>query len=50
VCCDRSAAFIKEVEEQFPRAEITFDKSHVMKLVSEAVDDNWNEEQNKRQS
>lgn len=38
-CCDMSAAFIRGIEEQFPKAEITFDKFHVMKMVNEAVDD-----------
>lgn len=39
VCCDMSVAFISGIEEQFPDAEITFDKFHVMKMVNEAVDD-----------
>ncbi len=39
VCCDMSPAFIRGREEYFPKAEITFDKFHVMKLVGEAVDD-----------
>lgn len=38
VCCDMSPAFIRGVEEQFPKAEITFDKFHVMKIVNEALD------------
>jgi len=33
-----SPAFIKEIEEHFPNANITFDKFHVMKMVNEAVD------------
>lgn len=37
-CCDMSPAFIKGIEESFPKAHITFDKFHVMKLVNEAVD------------
>jgi transposase len=45
VCCDMSAAFIKGVEEQFPQAKITFDKFHMMQLVSEAVDEVRIEEQ-----
>ena len=28
----------KEVKEQFPEAELTFDKFHIMKGVNEAVD------------
>ncbi|OXM13454.1 ISL3 family transposase [Paenibacillus herberti] len=39
ICCDMSVAFIRGIEEQFPTAEITFDKFHVMKMVNEAVDD-----------
>lgn len=39
ICCDMSVAFIRGIEEQFPAAEITFDKFHVMKMVNEAVDD-----------
>lgn len=39
VCCDMSPAFIRGIEDFFPKAEITFDKFHVMKLVNEAVDD-----------
>ncbi|MBN2983333.1 transposase [Cohnella algarum] len=34
-----SPAFIRGIEDFFPKAEITFDKFHVMKLVNEAVDD-----------
>ena len=39
VCCDMSAAFIRGVQDNFPKAEITFDKFHVMEMVNEAVDD-----------
>lgn len=39
VCCDMSPAFIRGIEEYFPKAEITFDKFHVMKMVGEAVDE-----------
>ncbi|MCY9664437.1 transposase [Paenibacillus alginolyticus] len=39
-CCDMSAAFISGIEEdQFPKAEVTFDKFHVMMMVNEAVDE-----------
>ena len=38
MCCDMSPAFIKGVEENFPDAELTFDKFHIMKVVNEAVD------------
>lgn len=36
---DMSPAFIKGVEEEFPRAEITFDKFHIMKIINKAVDE-----------
>ena len=38
MCCDMSPAFIKGVKKQFPKAELTFDKFHIMKIVNEAVD------------
>lgn len=38
-CSDMSVSFISGIDEQFPQAELTFDKFHVMKLVNEAVDD-----------
>ena len=38
VCCDMSPAFISGVSKQFPQAEITFDRFHIMKLVNDAVD------------
>jgi transposase len=45
MCCDMSPAFIKGVEEQFPDAELTFDKFHIVKVVNEAVDKVRREEQ-----
>lgn len=45
ICCDMSPAFIRGIEMYFPKAEITFDKFHVMKLVNEAVDEVRKEEQ-----
>lgn len=38
VCCDMSPAFIKGVGDNFPNAELTFDKFHVTKILNEAVD------------
>jgi transposase len=38
VCCDMSPAFIAGIEEQFPQAEITFDKYHVIALAQKALD------------
>ena len=39
VSSDMSPAFIKGVKENLPNAEITFDKFHIMKLISKAVGD-----------
>ena len=38
MCCDMSPAFIKGLFENFPKAKLTFDKFHVIKLVNDAVD------------
>jgi transposase len=38
VCIDMSPAFIKGVGESLPRAEITFDKFHAVKIINDAVD------------
>jgi transposase len=38
VSCDMSPAFIKGVREALPRAAITFDKFHIMKIINDAVD------------
>lgn len=38
MCCDMSPAFISGVEKQFPEAQLTFDKFHVMKTLNDAVD------------
>lgn len=35
---DMSQAFIKGLKENFPNAEITFDKFHILKVINEAVD------------
>jgi transposase len=37
-CSDMSPAFISGIESNFPKASITFDKFHVMKMVNEALD------------
>lgn len=39
VCIDMSPAFIKGVSESLPKAAITFDKFHAVKIVNEAVDE-----------
>lgn len=43
--CDMSAAFISGIGEHFPKAGITFDKFHVMKMVNESVDQVRRDEQ-----
>jgi transposase len=45
ICMDMSQAFIKGAGEQFPRANITFDKFPLMKLLNEGVDEVRREEQ-----
>ena len=45
VCCDMSPAFIKGVEDSLPNARLTFDKFHVMKIISDAVDEVRRQEQ-----
>ncbi len=37
--CDMSPAFVKGVNEFLPRADIAFDKFHIMKLINAAVDE-----------
>lgn len=39
VCMDMSPAFIKGAADNFPKASMTFDKFHVIKVVNEAVDE-----------
>ena len=39
VSCDMSPAFIKGVKKEFPKAEITFDKFHILKIINQAVDE-----------
>jgi transposase len=36
---DMSPAFISAAEKNLPKAEITFDRFHIMKLINEAVDE-----------
>lgn len=45
---DMSPAFIKGVEDNFPNAEITFDKFHIMKIINKAVDEVRKEESKKQ--
>jgi transposase len=44
-CCDMSPAYISGIEANFPRAAITFDRFHVMKLMNEAIDQVRRDEQ-----
>jgi transposase len=45
ICCDMAPAFIAGVEKDFPKARITFDKFHVLKILNEAVDEVRRQEQ-----
>jgi transposase len=45
VSCDMSPAFIKGVKENFPNADITFDKFHIIKVLNTAVDEVRRQEQ-----
>ena len=45
VSCDMSPAFIKGIEENFPNAQITFDKFHIIKTLNTAVDEVRRQEQ-----
>ena len=38
VTCDMSPAFIRGVQDNFPNADIVFDRFHIMKIINEAVD------------
>jgi len=38
VSCDMSPAFIKGVQTFLPKADITFDKFHIVKIINEGVD------------
>lgn len=38
VCCDMSPAFISGIRANLPKAEVTLDRFHLMKLMNEAVD------------
>jgi transposase len=45
ICMDMSPAYRKGKREHFPRAGLTFDRFHVVKMVNEAVDQVRREEQ-----
>lgn len=47
VSCDMSKAFIKGVTENLPKADITFDKFHIVKIINKAVNDVRKEEAQK---
>jgi transposase len=44
-CLDMSAAYIKGLGEQFPKAQQTFDPFHVMQVIGEAIDEIRRQEQ-----
>lgn len=47
-CCDMSPSFISGINNNFPNAQITFDKFHTMKIINEAVDEVRRAEQKER--
>ena len=48
LCMDMLPAYLKGAAEQFPSAEITFDKFHVLRLLNDAVDQVRREEHKER--
>ncbi|CAC9539608.1 Mobile element protein, partial [uncultured Gammaproteobacteria bacterium] len=38
ISCDMSPAFIKGVRDNLPKAKITFDKFHILKIINAGVD------------
>lgn len=48
LCMDMLPAFIQGAGSQFPEAEITFDRFHVVRLLNDAVDQVRREEQKER--
>jgi transposase len=44
-CLDMSAAFIRGLSQEFPRAELTFDNFHLTQLLTDAADPTRREEQ-----
>lgn len=47
-CMDMSPSYISGISKEFPNAEITFDKFHVMKAMNEGVNEVRKREQKKR--
>jgi len=45
VSCDISPAFIKGIKENLPKAQITFDKFHIIKTLNTSVDEVHRQEQ-----
>ncbi len=48
VCIDMSQAFIKGTADSLPKAEITFDRFHAVKIINDAVDEVRRAEQKSR--
>jgi len=48
ISIDMSPAFIKGAKENFPEAEITFDKFHIIKIINKALDEVRREEVKKQ--
>ena len=48
ISIDMSKAFVAGVREHFPKAEVTFDRFHAVRLVAKAMDDTRKAEQKER--
>lgn len=48
VCIDMSQAFIKGTADSLPKAQVTFDKFHAVKIINDAVDEVRRAEQKSR--
>lgn len=48
LCMDMLPAYLKGAAEQFPMAEVTFDRFHVLRLLNDGVDQVRREEQKER--
>jgi len=48
ICMDMSKAFIKGAADHLPKASVTFDKFHAVKIINDAVDQVRREEQKNR--
>lgn len=48
LCMDMLPAYLKGAAEEFPEAEVTFDRFHVLRLLNRAIDETRRQEQRER--